>query len=241
MKTTRSARLFARALQILPGGVDSPVRAFKSVGASPLFITRASGARLDDVDGNTFIDYVMSWGPLIHGHAPRGMVKALAAAARLGHELRRAQPSRGRARRTGTAPDALARTRALRQLGHRSRHERDPGGPGGHRAREDHQVRRVLPRPRRLVSRAGRVRRADARRADQPRRDARRPRTTPCSQATTTSRRCTGCSTPTAARSRRSSSSRSPATWGWCRRPMAFCGRCATSATPTARCSSSTR
>jgi glutamate-1-semialdehyde 2,1-aminomutase len=84
MKTSRSAKLFARALKILPGGVDSPVRAFKSVGASPLFIRRAYGARLEDVDGNTFIDYVMSWGPLIHGHAPRGLVKALAAAARAG-------------------------------------------------------------------------------------------------------------------------------------------------------------
>src|SRR6186713_3547442 len=84
MKTTRSARLFARALQILPGGVDSPVRAFKSVGASPLFIRRASGARIQDIDGNTYIDYVMSWGPLLHGHAPRGLVKALAAAARRG-------------------------------------------------------------------------------------------------------------------------------------------------------------
>src|SRR5919112_311990 len=84
MKTTRSARLFARAQQILPGGVDSPVRAFKAVDASPLFIRRAAGARIEDVDGNTFIDYVMSWGPLIHGHAPRGLVKALAAAARDG-------------------------------------------------------------------------------------------------------------------------------------------------------------
>ena len=61
--------------QILPGGVDSPVRAFKSVGAPPLFIRRASGARLEDVDGNRFIDYVMSWGPLIHGHAPRAWSK----------------------------------------------------------------------------------------------------------------------------------------------------------------------
>src|SRR5215207_5624923 len=84
MKTTRSSRLFARAQRILPGGVDSPVRAFKSVGAGPLFIRRASGARIEDVDGNTFIDYVMSWGPLIHGHAPRGLVKAVASAARLG-------------------------------------------------------------------------------------------------------------------------------------------------------------
>src|SRR6266851_2122221 len=84
MKTTHSSRLFTRAQDILPGGVNSPVRAFKAVGASPLFIRRASGARIEDVDGNLFIDYVMSWGPLIHGHAPPGLVKALAAAARDG-------------------------------------------------------------------------------------------------------------------------------------------------------------
>lgn len=84
MKTTKSARLFSRALKILPGGVDSPVRAFKSVGASPLFIRRAHGARLQDVDGNEFIDYVMSWGPLIHGHAPAGLIRALVSAARNG-------------------------------------------------------------------------------------------------------------------------------------------------------------
>jgi glutamate-1-semialdehyde 2,1-aminomutase len=84
MRTTRSDRLFARAQEILPGGVDSPVRAFKAVGGSPLFIDGASGSRIRDVDGNTYIDYVMSWGPLIHGHAPRGLVKALAAAARRG-------------------------------------------------------------------------------------------------------------------------------------------------------------
>jgi glutamate-1-semialdehyde 2,1-aminomutase len=84
MQTSKSSRLFARAQAILPGGVDSPVRAFKSVGATPLFIRRASGARLQDIDGNQYIDYVMSWGPLIHGHAPRGLVKALASAARLG-------------------------------------------------------------------------------------------------------------------------------------------------------------
>jgi glutamate-1-semialdehyde 2,1-aminomutase len=84
MRTAISARLFSRAQQLLPGGVDSPVRAFKAVGASPLFIRRARGARLEDVDGNIFIDYVMSWGPLIHGHAPPGLVKALVSAARSG-------------------------------------------------------------------------------------------------------------------------------------------------------------
>ncbi|HEY2907866.1 MAG TPA: aminotransferase class III-fold pyridoxal phosphate-dependent enzyme, partial [Vicinamibacterales bacterium] len=84
MRVSTSRRLFTRACDVLPGGVDSPVRAFKAVGAAPLFIRRASGARLEDVDGNRFIDYVMSWGPLIHGHAPRGLVAALAAAARKG-------------------------------------------------------------------------------------------------------------------------------------------------------------
>jgi glutamate-1-semialdehyde 2,1-aminomutase len=83
-KPVQSRKLFDRARQVLPGGVDSPVRAFQAVGGAPLFVKRASGARLTDVDGNTYIDYVMSWGPLIHGHAPRGLVKALASVARQG-------------------------------------------------------------------------------------------------------------------------------------------------------------
>src|SRR5688572_33191276 len=80
----QSQKMFARASQILPGGVDSPVRAFQAVGGQPLFVKRGTGAMLEDVDGNRFIDYVMSWGPLIHGHAPRGLVRAIAAAARSG-------------------------------------------------------------------------------------------------------------------------------------------------------------
>ena len=84
MKTSTSRTLFERASRILPGGVDSPVRAFKSVGGTPLFVTRGSGATIDDVDGNHLIDYVMSWGPLIHGHAPRGLVKAIGAATKRG-------------------------------------------------------------------------------------------------------------------------------------------------------------
>ena len=84
MRTDKSKKLFARATQLLPGGVDSPVRAFKSVGGSPLFIARGSGATLVDVDGNKYIDYVMSWGPLIHGHAPKGLTAAIARAAKLG-------------------------------------------------------------------------------------------------------------------------------------------------------------
>src|SRR3954468_2100620 len=79
-----SERLFAHAARILPGGVDSPVRAFRSVGATPLFVTRASGARIEDADGHTYIDYVMSWGPLIHGHAPKGLIKTLGDIAKRG-------------------------------------------------------------------------------------------------------------------------------------------------------------
>jgi glutamate-1-semialdehyde 2,1-aminomutase len=83
-KPAISQKLFARARTILPGGVDSPVRAFQAVGGTPRFISRASGATIRDVDGNRYIDYVMSWGPLIHGHAPRGLVRAIGAAARSG-------------------------------------------------------------------------------------------------------------------------------------------------------------
>jgi glutamate-1-semialdehyde 2,1-aminomutase len=85
MKTPKhSKKLFARALQALPGGVNSPVRAFNAVGGSPHFIARASGASITDIDGNRFIDYVGSWGPMIHGHAPRGLAVALARQAKLG-------------------------------------------------------------------------------------------------------------------------------------------------------------
>jgi glutamate-1-semialdehyde 2,1-aminomutase len=84
LSSRKSAKLFERAGHVIPGGVNSPVRAFKSVGGTPRFITRARGAEITDVDGYTFIDYVMSWGPLIHGHAPKGLLKALADAAKRG-------------------------------------------------------------------------------------------------------------------------------------------------------------
>jgi glutamate-1-semialdehyde 2,1-aminomutase len=83
-RTPKSEKLFTRAQQVIPGGVNSPVRAFKAVGGTPVFIDRGSGSHITDVDGRTYIDYVMSWGPLIHGHAPGGLVKALSASARRG-------------------------------------------------------------------------------------------------------------------------------------------------------------
>lgn len=84
MTSTKSAKLFSRAKKILPGGVSSPVRAFKAVGGTPRFIARSAGSTITDVDGSSYIDYVMSWGPMIHGHAPRGLVNALRKQTRLG-------------------------------------------------------------------------------------------------------------------------------------------------------------
>jgi len=80
----RSAELYARALALLPGGVNSPVRAMRSIGRDPIFIARGEGAELIDVDGNRYLDYVCSWGPLIHGHAHPEIVHAVTEAAALG-------------------------------------------------------------------------------------------------------------------------------------------------------------
>lgn len=81
MKKTKSIDLFKEACQVLPGGVDSPVRAFRAVGGQPLFIDHGSGPYLYDVDGNRLIDYVLSWGPLILGHAHPLVIDALKEAA----------------------------------------------------------------------------------------------------------------------------------------------------------------
>jgi glutamate-1-semialdehyde 2,1-aminomutase len=81
---TRSAEAYRRALELLPGGVNSPVRAMRSIGRDPLFIARGEGAELIDVDGNRFVDYVCSWGPLIHGHAHPVVLEAIAQAAAKG-------------------------------------------------------------------------------------------------------------------------------------------------------------
>src|SRR3972149_3768568 len=81
MNQETSKKLFKEAQKYLPGGVDSPVRAYKAVGGTPPFITRGQGSRIYDADGNEFIDYICSWGPLILGHAPSQVVKALREAA----------------------------------------------------------------------------------------------------------------------------------------------------------------
>jgi glutamate-1-semialdehyde 2,1-aminomutase len=81
---TRSGEFYRQALEVLPGGVNSPVRAMRAIGRDPIFIARGEGAELLDVDGNRFLDYVCSWGPLIHGHAHPRIVAAVTEAAARG-------------------------------------------------------------------------------------------------------------------------------------------------------------
>ena len=81
---TKSEQLFAEALKYIPGGVNSPVRAFRAVGGQPFFVNKASGARVWDVDGNEYVDYVGTWGPAILGHAHPGIIQAVQRAAENG-------------------------------------------------------------------------------------------------------------------------------------------------------------
>jgi glutamate-1-semialdehyde 2,1-aminomutase len=127
--------------------VDSPVRAFKSVGGTPLFIRQASGATIDDVDGNRYIDYVMSWGPLIHGHAPRGLIRAISATAKrgtsfgapsplenqLGELVRRLVPSMDRVRFVSSGTEAtMSAVRVARAFTRRDRIIKFEGCYHGH-------------------------------------------------------------------------------------------------------------
>ncbi len=84
MKMTRSEALYKKALTLMPGGVNSPVRAFRAVKSTPLFIKKGKGSKIYDIDGNEYIDYVLSWGPLILGHAHPSIVRALKKALELG-------------------------------------------------------------------------------------------------------------------------------------------------------------
>ncbi|MBV9611630.1 MAG: glutamate-1-semialdehyde 2,1-aminomutase [Acidobacteriaceae bacterium] len=84
MKVALSEALFARAQKYIPGGVNSPVRAFRAVGGTPRFVARGDGSRIYDVDGNEYIDYMCSWGPLIAGHRPKAVMEAIAEALELG-------------------------------------------------------------------------------------------------------------------------------------------------------------
>ncbi|MGO8985945.1 MAG: glutamate-1-semialdehyde 2,1-aminomutase [Terriglobales bacterium] len=92
-KTEQSAKLQRRAETLIPGGVNSPVRAFRSVGGDPLYIVRGQGAHIWDADGNEYVDYIGSWGPLILGHAAPAVIEAVIAAARQGTSFGASTPA----------------------------------------------------------------------------------------------------------------------------------------------------
>jgi glutamate-1-semialdehyde 2,1-aminomutase len=92
-KTDQSRRLQKRAEKLIPGGVNSPVRAFRSVGCDPLYIVRGQGSHIWDADGNEYVDYIGSWGPLILGHAAPGVIEAIIAAARSGTSFGASTPA----------------------------------------------------------------------------------------------------------------------------------------------------
>ena len=175
----RSQALQQRAERFFPGGVNSPVRAFRAVGGDPPFVERAEGAYLYDADGNRYIDYFGSWGPMILGHAFPPVVEAIERAARNSRQLRRIHRRRSRPRRAHRCVLSGNREAPLRQLRHRSHHVRHPPGPRRHRPQPHRQVRRLLPRPRRRPAGQSRLRRRHLRHPRLSRRARRHRRSHP--------------------------------------------------------------
>ncbi len=161
---TRSEELFERARRVIPGGVNSPVRAFGAVGGTPRFAVRGEGAYVVDADGHRYVDLVQSWGALLFGHARPEIVEAARAAAERGTTFGAPTEARGRARRTHHGGHALDRDGPARLERDRGRDERDPPGAGVHRPRSRGEVRGLLPRALGRAARGGRrERRGDAR------------------------------------------------------------------------------
>jgi glutamate-1-semialdehyde 2,1-aminomutase len=146
-KTAVSTALFARAQKLFPGGVNSPVRAFTAVGGTPIFLSRGQGARVWDADGNTYLDFLGSWGPLILGHADPDVVAAIEAAAHegtsfgasterevlLGEAIRAAVPSMERMRFVSSGTEAtMSALRVARGYTGRNRFIKVDGGYHGH-------------------------------------------------------------------------------------------------------------
>ena len=147
LKTSTSTKLFTLAKEMIPGGVNSPVRAFRSVGGTPLFIERAKGSSVQDVDGNTYIDYVGSWGPMILGHANPKVVAAIRTAAGRGtsygaptpgevglaHLIRKAFPSIEKVRLVSSGTEAaMTAVRLARGYTGRDKIIKFEGGYHGH-------------------------------------------------------------------------------------------------------------
>ena len=143
----KSAEIFRRATEVLVGGVNSPVRAFRAVGGDPIIVDRAAGARLWDADGNEFIDYVCSWGALILGHAHPKVVEAIDDTGAQGYQLRHAHRTGSRTCYAHPQCSSILRKSEIRQFRHGSNDERSASGAGRDGPRPDRKIRRLLSRP----------------------------------------------------------------------------------------------
>ncbi len=164
----RSAEIFRRSEKILVGGVDSPVRAFRAVGGSPLVIERAEGARLYDADGNEYLDYVCSWGAMILGHAHPSVTKAIQDQAAYGTSYGMTSPLESELAGANRERGAVNRDDALRQLGHRGDDVRSSPGARIHETRPRREIRGLLSRAFGQLSFAGGLGLGDARDFGEP-------------------------------------------------------------------------
>jgi glutamate-1-semialdehyde 2,1-aminomutase len=240
MNNQKSQQLFERACGLFPGGVNSPVRAFKAVGGTPVFLARGEGAFVWDADGNRYTDFLGSWGPLILGHANPQVVAAIADAAgqgttfgastereiQLGEAIRALFPSMERMRFVSSGTEAtMSALRVARGFTGRSKLIKIDGGYHGHAdmllaAAGSGAATLGIP------GSAGVTAAAVADTIIVPFNDE---------------RAMAAAFAPTRARWRRSSSNRSRATWVWCRPRPAISRPCAVCATRPAPCSSSTK
>ncbi len=203
MIQAQSEELFAEALRYIPGGVNSPVRAFRAVGGTPFFAQKAYGSRVEDIDGNSLHRLRLHLGPVDPRPRASGGHRGGESRGRSRHELRHSESAGSRTRAQNLRMGAVGRKSAHDQQRHRGDHDRHPPRARLHRPGQDHQVRGLLPRPRRFASGQGRLGRAHARPARQRRhsRRARRAHHRPALQ-----RRGRACVTPsskTRAKSRR--------------------------------------
>ena len=140
LQRSSSAALFDKAQSLFPGGVNSPVRAFKSVGGTPLFVDRGAGAHIWDADGNEFIDFCCSWGPLILGHAHPSVVDRVTATLANGTSFGTPTRLENQLGELILSNHRYADPHSVRVVGHRGCDVRHSPCPWGDGSRQNHQV-----------------------------------------------------------------------------------------------------